>query len=224
MKRNNLSCLNKNSLLLPVKSKVVFVDWFGVLSEKVFWDKYLENDNHRLHKKVSNLKLKLFEKNDIIVNEWMRGNYSYKDIIEKCCNEMSHREKRTVENSLLSYCADISLNHPLFETLKTISDKTFIVLATDNMDCFHQSLYKLPQLGIFDAVLSSNFLGVLKKESPNRFFGNWLKNHDLSFKNALLIDDSGANCEEFRKCGGVALQYKKDDKIVFNRISGWLDN
>lgn len=223
MKRVTENCLNKNALLLPIKNKVIFVDWFGVLSEKVFWSKHLNNTGHKMHGKISTLKHKVFENNDLL-NEWMRGTQSYENILENYCNELTLKDRKIIKNSLLSYCVDISLNNILFETLKDISDKSFIVLATDNMDCFVESLSKLPQLGIFDSVLSSNFLGVLKGENPDAFFGNWLKNHGLTFQDALLIDDSLSNCLEFKKNGGISLRYTPDDNSLINYVRDWVKN
>jgi len=69
-----------------------------------------------------------------------------------------------------------------------------VVLATDNMDAF--SRWTVPALhlgGIFDAILDSASLGVLKDDrvgGHSPFFGPWLTDHRIAPSEAVLIDDS----------------------------------
>jgi|SRR6185312_3378004 len=218
MKKRNSQNLNTNALLLPMKDRVIFVDWFGVLSNEVFWQKYLDNSTSKWHNKIAVIKDKIFS-NKYLVEEWMKGNYTYEDILNIIEPNLSVYEKKVLKNSVNSYCSNLILNESLVAILKNASRSAFIVLATDNMDCFFNCLFALPQLGLFDSILSSNNLGILKKEDPERFFGQWLKNHNIPFENAILVDDSILNCREFKKHGGSYLQYTDTNRDLLSLIN-----
>jgi FMN phosphatase YigB (HAD superfamily) len=94
----------------------------------------------------------------------------------------------------------------LIEALQAARNKNFIVLATDNMDCFCSQATAIRDVrSTFDAILASPETGVLKSDSVLDFFGPWLLRHKLNFRDALLIDDSASTCEEFQRVGGQAV-------------------
>lgn len=223
MKKEYPQCLNSTSILLPFKKKVIFVDWFGVLSKEVFWHNV--DTSGKKGKKIQTLRDRLFNDHHLI-NQWMRGEITYIDAVESKFNDFPEVDKKFVYNKLLSYCTNITLNSDLFDFLRRQSNKCFIVLATDNMDCFLQSLEKLPQLGFFDSVLSSHFLKSLKRENPKQFFGKWLKYHRMSFEDSILIDDSQENCKAFQKCGGNYLNYSylSSEPLQKDKILKWIES
>jgi FMN phosphatase YigB (HAD superfamily) len=201
MKKN----LNPNSLLLPLKKNVVFVDWFGVLSKKQFLTTYVTSPNHPMRESVLNFRGSIFSNQEILDN-WMKGHLTYKKLIDDFL-DFSDSDKIKIEKSLLNYCENLTLEENLVKLLLKMSDKAFIVLATDNMDCFYESLKKLPQLDLFDFILSSNNVGALKKESALDFFGSWLESHEILIQNCLLIDDFEINCQKFEESGGFSVHY-----------------
>jgi FMN phosphatase YigB (HAD superfamily) len=69
-----------------------------------------------------------------------------------------------------------------------------VVLATDNMDAFCRWTVPAMHLGgIFDAILDSASLGVLKDDlvgGRSPFFGPWLSDQRIAPSEAVLVDDS----------------------------------
>jgi len=141
---------------------------------------------------------------------------------------------------LHSDCARMRVNVELFEVLHSFKSRAIVVLATDNMDCFSRTFDRVrsrrrrPTLGsetmagwavVCDDIICSSEVGALKAEDPVGFFGPWLSEYDLSFSNALLIDDRADNCDAFRGQGGSAVQWKmreNDISEVRQSVGRWL--
>jgi len=103
----------------------------------------------------------------------------------------------------------------LVQELRETHVGNFIVLATDNMDCFWQAALSLSDLcNTVDAILCSSELGVLKKDGVESFFAPWLRRHRLSFRDALLLDDSTETCQAFRLAGGVSVVVRDVDDAI----------
>ncbi|HEV3320306.1 MAG TPA: hypothetical protein VG053_11375 [Solirubrobacteraceae bacterium] len=103
----------------------------------------------------------------------------------------------------------------LLEALRKLPEMTLVVIATDNMDCFSDSVPRLrPLNGVFHATLCSSDLGVLKAEDPERFFGRLLNDHGLSPREATLIDDSDRNCARFAGFGGHPIHFRDVPQAV----------
>ncbi len=207
----------KSQTLLPLLSKVVFVDWHGVLSDTPFWHSMRHKrlgPGFNFAEKISE---ELFVNRADLVADWMRGKASSDDVVTAMRNGLS-QEGQVIEIDLLEKlkrdCKFMNYDRGLLGKLQTIRSSAYLTLATDNMDCFVEALPKRPSLyRHFDFVLSSSELGVLKKESVETFFGDWLHAHGLSYSQALLIDDRNDNCDAFRSAGGHATVYSGWESI-----------
>ena len=192
--------------LLPMMSRVVFVDWHGVLSNDNFWSSILETRRHPYRKRLEAESQKLFLDRSDLIRAWMRGELQSLDII----NALDVRLKRGTRSDYLlrrlySDCRKMRVNQELLTELQKVRTTSFVVIATDNMDCFFSGIDSIPEIrSTVDGILCSSNIGVLKRENVRRFFGPWLQHHRLSFAQALLLDDSAANCEAFRSAGGAA--------------------
>jgi FMN phosphatase YigB (HAD superfamily) len=103
----------------------------------------------------------------------------------------------------------MSYDRALLAELQKWRQNGFLVLATDNIDCFVEATNARPSLlAKFDGILCSSALGVLKSDSPSAFFGGWLARHGLSFADAVLIDDRHHNCARFSAAGGEAIVFR----------------
>lgn len=217
------------NLNLRLWDKVIFVDWNGVLSSDPFWISILKRSSHPLFRPLSESVGRLFNNNDDLVRKWMRGESEAAEIIASLQVRLDSRFNpdylvRTLERD----CGLMRTSASLYRLLKDAQESSFVVLATDNMDCFVKHVRRVKsrrkvnlELGegsasdstllpetvrLFDDILCSSELGVLKREDPLRFFGGWLHEHSFTFKNALLLDDIEMNCSVFRSVGGVAIQ------------------
>lgn len=235
---------------LPLWDKVIFVDWNGVLSRDPFWISILKKSSHPLFRSLSDSVGQLFKNNDDLVRSWMRGELKASEVIATLNVHLDKRFNHDyLSRALEKDCGLMRTNAALFNLLKKVQKSSFVILATDNMDCFVEHIRRVKnrraansELGdsfetetlllsrtvrLFDDVLCSSDLGVLKREDPARFFGEWLSEHSFTFKDALLLDDLEINCSIFRSKGGAAIQvtyeslYRELDSVE-SKIEAWL--
>lgn len=229
---------------LPFWKTVIFVDWNGVLSRDPFWVSILAKKHHPARATLLKEASRLF-RDGKLVDRWMRGEISSREIVDGM-ELRSHRFGRQfIGRRLFEDCELMEVNQGLVALLAGIAGRAFIVIATDNMDCFYEQLLllrskrpnarddgefsNLAQVARhFDDVLCSSALGVLKSERPDEFFGRWLDLHKLTFARSLLLDDNATNCAAFRTMGGVALRVTDGDfsdgyAEVAHTITEWLD-
>ena len=205
---------------LPLWPRVVFVDWDGVLCQDVFWSSIRNNPQHPLHGQLSAACKGLFSRDHVTLQSWMRGSIDDSDVIRSLhvCLGRKYRPDFLLRR-LRRDCSRMKSDVRVGEVLRRAGQHSFVVLATDNMDCFVESVTELEGI---DAVLCSSVLGVLKSESCERFFGTWLRSHRLSFSDALLLDDSAANCAAFRNCGGTSILFH-DSAEVEGPLMAWAE-
>jgi hypothetical protein len=226
---------------LPLCRRVVFVDWHGVLSKAPFWTSIRESATHPLHAKLEAGMAGIFANESAIANEWMKGLLSSEQVIDA----MDIRPDRRFREDFLARrldvdCARMPVNVELFEVLRKIKTHACVVVATDNMDCFQRAFDQVRARGrrwkpesetladwavICDDIICSSEVGALKAENPIGFFGGWLADHGMLFRDAALIDDRVDNCEAFTAQGGTSIRYKMtvdDVTEVIGSLDGWL--
>jgi len=228
---------------LPLGSRVVFVDWHGVLSRDPFWVSIREGARHPLKAQLeAQMAEKVFSRETDTANEWMKGLLSAEQIIAA----MDIRLPKNFRDDFLSRklyvdCAQMKVNVKLFEALRTMKSVAMFVLATDNMDCFVRTFDRVRSRGrrprqepetladwamICDDIICSSDVGVLKAEDPVGFFGKWLVERGLGFSDAALIDDRADNCDAFASQGGTPVQYKMasgDVNDVVTTLVRWIE-
>lgn len=234
--------------VLPLWDKVIFVDWHGVLSRDPFWMSILNSPRHPLHRQLTESVEYLFGQNETLVRDWMRGDVKANDVIESMGIVLDKRYNSDyLSRRLVEDCRLMQTNGRLFQILQGAQNNgALIVLATDNMDCFYEFIRRVQSnrhkpvsnsenetqpitetVRLLYDILCSSERGILKNEDPLRFYGDWLSNHSLEFRNALLLDDLEKNCTAFRSVGGVALQIsikslEKDPDHIQSEILSWL--
>jgi FMN phosphatase YigB (HAD superfamily) len=210
--------MNKKSKfqsMLPFWQRVIFVDWHGVLSNQLFWNSILSNQSHRVHSKLKQKSEELFKANKELVKKWMRGEVDSREILELM--DLQYKEPydfNYFQRKLNRDCRDMSFDVELIRFLQNYRMEFFLVLATDNMECFYENFgQKDGLLNRFDYVLCSSELGVLKSDSIYNFFSPWLYMHKMNFENAILIDDSEETCKSFQEAGGVSIHFKNTEEL-----------
>jgi FMN phosphatase YigB (HAD superfamily) len=226
---------------LRLFSRVVFVDWYGVLSLDPFWTSILESSSHPVHAELA-AKVRTVFADESTVNDWMRGVLSAHDVITRMGIGLDRRFRHDFLARRLDLdCARMRVNVELLQVLRNLRPAVLVVLATDNMDCFartfgqsHARRRRSPAASdrladwarICDDIVCSSEVGTLKAEDPARFFGPFFAEYGLSFSDALLIDDRVENCAAFRREGGSAVQWKmssNDPGEVVAAVTSWVE-
>lgn len=238
-------------LLLPLWRRVLFVDWHGVASSDPFWMSIMSSVTHPLHSRLSKELKEIFQNNDSLIRAWMRGELRAENIIEMLDITLDKRfNDDYLMRKLIEDCKLMKVNSNLIDLLRQMRNHAFVVMATDNMDCFlhyysmrtcgrrrqirpsnQEHAYKSFNEAVqtFDDILCSSEIGVLKRENPIRFFGMWLRDHSLRFSDALLLDDVTKNCEAFRSVGGTAFEIDNHSlnggfALFRERVIAWVNN
>jgi hypothetical protein len=209
---------------LSLWSKVVFVDWQGVLSRDPFWMSIRENASHPLRAQLEANLADVFSREGGKADDWMKGLLTSQDIIAGMDIKLDRRFREDfLPRRLNSDCARMRINVELVGVLRGIRSQALVVLATDNMDCFARTFDRLRRRArrptsesktfadwalIYDDIICSSDVGALKAEDPVAFFGSWLSDHGFSFRDAALIDDRADNCSAFASQGGRPVQWK----------------
>jgi hypothetical protein len=220
----------------------VFVDWHGVLSRDPFWMSIRNSASHPLKPQLEANLAGVFSAETNTANEWMKGLLSSEEIISAMDIRLDRRFRDDfLARRLLVDCANMRVNVKLFELLRTVKSVAMIVLATDNMDCLAATFNRARRRRrkpceesetladwaiICDDIVCSSDVGALKAEDPVGFFGRWLAQHDLEFRDAALIDDRTDNCEAFAAHGGMPVQYRmSEDEVddITQFLNRWLD-
>ena len=192
--------------------RVVFVDWHGVLSSDPFWWTILANSTHWFHTQLALEVDRLFSDRRALVDAWMRGQVNAEDVIATIAGPQDARcSDGYLLRRLLADCGRMRVQKRILDAVNALPQLTLAVIATDNMDCFVDSVSRMRPLQGFYGVLCSSDIGVLKAEDPERFFGSLVRDHGLEPRRALLVDDSVANCEAFEAWGGRALLFPSAD-------------
>jgi FMN phosphatase YigB (HAD superfamily) len=186
--------------------RVLFVDWHGVLSDASLWYSIRSNDRHPFRQRLELKTNHLFRENWPMVAAWMRGDYSSESIVNYLdITPPASARSDYFLRKLYSDCRRMPIYEPMVEALKWARTSSYVVIATDNMDCFIDAARERRDIRRFaDDIISSSDVGVLKAEDPHGFFGGWLHDHGLTFADALLVDDGKDNCRAFSDAGGDA--------------------
>jgi hypothetical protein len=211
---------------LRLWDRVLFCDWHGVLSSDPFWGSILAQRRrtrfeHRVHQRLNSL----FQPGSSDLDDWMRGQTTADELMESVRPWLGRRNPDFMRRRLTEDCLAMEVDLRLFRIITELSTDSLVVIATDNSSEFEaafrhaqrapRQVSELRQLShiarLVDDLLCSSSLGVLKSEDPVRFFGPWLEAHGLTFEDALLIDDRGDNCDQFRAAGGSTVQWTESD-------------
>ena len=199
---------------LPLWQRVLFVDFNGVLNHDPFWSSILTAKAHEMRVPVQSFVRRVFS-DEAFVRDWMRGVHSAEDAIRRFdAPNLPKAKDGFMLERLTQDCAAMRLDGEIVQVLLKIRQHSLVVLATDNMDCFVNAIDENREIrDNFDDVLCSCEVGALKEE-PKLFFAPWLKRHQLSFRDAILVDDSAQNCHAFKEAGGSALHFTQRDSAL----------
>jgi FMN phosphatase YigB (HAD superfamily) len=175
-----------------MNARVVFIDWHNTLSTSLFWQhrpgcRLSASDSARVGSFV-------FSRGEL-VQQWMRGAMAAEDVCILAARRLGLRAEDLLAD-LEHNCRAMKFHDAacVGAIAAMRAQRIRVVVATDNMDVF--SRWTVPALhlgGIFDAILNSASLGVLKSDladGQSRFFGPWLADRRIAPSETILVDDS----------------------------------
>ena len=197
---------------LPLYDRVVFFDWHGVLCNDRFWHSVLDAGQHPLRRALGAFATEIFS-NEPLVKAWMRGQLSLRDVAK----DWPITHKRWDVDFLLRRaerdCSTMRIQPDMAALARELRSSCFVVVATDNMDCFIQAMARhTVARTTFDGIVCSSDIGVLKRDDPERFFGSFLGKVGVALRNSVLVDDSSANCAAFSQAGGRAICHSRPER------------
>jgi len=193
-----------------MKTKILFLDWYGTLSSELFWPK-IKNDDPKLSKRIEDI---LFNYPSELIRQWMLGIIT----AETICDVIAKNDSSTstmLFDALIESCAGMCVDSNIIETIQKLRDDHHIVLVTDNMDCF--SRFTVPQTGIAewtDAILNSADLKRFKTDEQGKTFFDAARDLHIPFHQTICIDDSSVTCDVVRSLGGTAMQTTGVEKTL----------
>lgn len=100
-------------------------------------------------------------------------------------------------------CKTMNVSIAHLRAIERLRMASRVILVTANMDSFDR--FTIPSLGLdtfFDDVINSSSFGLLKGDEDGRLLKQLLSRFDAAPSRSLLIDDSLANIQLFRRLGG----------------------
>jgi len=105
---------------LPFLHRVIFVDWHGVLSDRLFWHSIVSNELHPLHTRLRNATERFFTRQTDQVRSWMRGDLASSEIINGLDLKLPKRYGQGyLQRTLFRDCRLMSPNTELLEILQS---------------------------------------------------------------------------------------------------------
>ena len=175
---------------LKHNKNIIFIDFNWVISYKKFWFSLEKNDKITFEK----INKFLFKDNAKIVNDWMLWKYKSSDICKFLSTKLDV-DYDYIYESFLNDCINIDLSDWIRDLLYKLKKYYYIVLVTDNMDCFTDFTVNnnLEYFLVFDSIFNSADFWYFKVDS----YLDYVNKYNSKIELCYLIDDSKNNCEKF---------------------------
>lgn len=200
--------------------KVIFFDWHKTLSYCDFWTQ-LQDLNHDRHHWHENITTFLFGENDVLVQQWMRGEINEEGIFQAISEKFGYSPELLREDLAESCRAMTLLSNDILPLVTALRKKGIkCVIATDNMDVFKK--YIVPALKLdeyFDDILVSSEQKAFKFDvgqdgNSLPFFLGYLQKNGFTYSDALLFDDRLDLSGVYKKLGFDTFQVKNNQEFL----------
>ena len=123
----------------------------------------------------------------------------------------SRRYGRKIEEDLFSKFFNPSLDREAVNLVMQLKDSSRVVCGTNTFDPHYDYLLSQGYYDIFNAVFSSNKIGVSK---PDPYFYTYiLRNEGIKPENAFFVDDTEANVLSASKMGITSILYTDSNSL-----------
>ena len=184
-----------------MKKKIVFLDWDGTLSHGRFWSG-LDKESYE---NIQNL---LFAKNESPADQWMKGEKTSEEVCAWLEGITGHTSSLLMDE-LSKSCEQMTLSDVTLHLISELRKNAYLVLITDNMDCFSRFTVPANQLQtVFDRIINSSDIARSKRDQDGLSFRETAEQYGLQLSNSILIDDSEKTCNLFQQMGGAIYQTK----------------
>jgi len=215
-----------------------------VLSRSPYWSSILGEPKHPLNRPLRSALSTLYS-DPVLFHDWLTGRRTSADVVKLLGVETPRYPAETLLRYLERDCARMTVNVDVLRVLRSVRDRAFVVVASDNVDVFAQTFRRLaarrrpdPLAAApapdslaawstsFDDLVCSAETGVVKASDARAFFGRYLWSTGLRFSDALLVDDRTDNCAAFREAGGATLRWTMHaDRldVLAGSLEAWLE-
>ena len=202
--------------------KILLIDWYNTLCNSEYF--------HFESKETNDLIVKrLFQDHRSLVVDWLKGIVTEDDIIKQISDQ--NITPPLIKKAINQGCDLVDFYDPcVIDKINILKNNGYkVVLATNIMDTF--TLKVVPRLGlksIFDEILTSNEIGVLKTDVDSNgellFFEPFLKKQKLSFNNLIIVDDdiNLIKLLQKKKCEVHHINEISQTKDILNNLIGKL--
>ena len=155
-----------------------------------------------------------------MVNNWMRGRYTWRDINRIVANN-TDIDYEELNKLFVKSVEAMKLDPQIMEYVQSLKDRGYkLGLVTNNMDVFseiHISNHNLDKF--FDVIECSFDRKMLKHDNNSELFKIALKKLGANAKDTLLVDDSEKACKAFADINGNTFLYNKK---LLSKLKGFL--
>jgi FMN phosphatase YigB (HAD superfamily) len=206
-------------------TKVLFVDFNGVISYNDFWYD-LNKTEHPLHSYKQQIEDFLFKTKPDVIEDWMLGKYTSEQIHQILVDELNIPYNELFEE-FESGCRNIDISLEVLGIVKELKEQKvyYCILSTGNMDCFDRfTVPSNPILQeIFDEIENSCNIGLFKTSNNGQYFSEKVSSLGANISECVVIDDSKKVCRVFESLGGKAINAYGIEECV-NKLSELLEN
>lgn len=191
-----------------MKRKILFIDFDGVLCYERYWRSLPAAQLEQVQEL-------LFRNDRTLVNDWMRGNYTAKEINVVVSKKLGIPYESLWE-LFVRDCKTMNVDLNILKQINQLREYFIVILLTDNMDSFTK--FTQPALKLdnyFDLICNSFEQGMRKIDRNGELFLKYVHAYQAPIHDCVLIDDSKNVHDIFATLGGTGYLVTPEHNISY---------
>lgn len=194
--------------------KLVFLDWNRTLSNSKFWD-HLESGSKEESKLFSKIENCLFIKNAHLINPWMKGEFTSKEVVAAVSSDLNINYEFVFKQFVNSCEIMQFVSSQIPQLIKSIQGKGMkVYIATHNIDSFNRWTVPAMRLDkLFDGIINSYSVKAFKHDFDSQgkslFFNDVITKEGVKPSEVYWIDDSE---DKNKLLTSYGINYKRTNK------------